>query len=246
MLYYDEYGSRENPTILLLHGAGAADTFCRQYCFSENYHLIVPHLPGAGRAAGEIYEPEKIAEELSVLINKLGKKRIGIIGHSLGAQIAVKLVSRNPERFSFAVFLSAWVNPNPKTVRMYSSLAGLSVKLLHWSLLMRLQGRYWNYTKKQADAMAEYSKQITPAVYRSFFTHTLDLSELPEYDSVSIPMLAVCGSREIRSMKTSLALLAQNPNCQSVILQGANHDYPMRGARELNPVLEKFLSAHHI
>ena len=68
MLYYDEYGSKENPTIMLLHGAGAIDTFCRQYCFSDKYHLIVPHLAGAGKAATEIYEPEKTVEELFALI----------------------------------------------------------------------------------------------------------------------------------------------------------------------------------
>ena len=34
MLYFDEYGNRENPTILLLHGAAALDTFCMPYCFS--------------------------------------------------------------------------------------------------------------------------------------------------------------------------------------------------------------------
>lgn len=66
MLYYDEYGSKENPTIMLLHGAGALDTFCRQYCFSDKYHLIVPHLAGAGKAAAEIYKPEKTAVELFI------------------------------------------------------------------------------------------------------------------------------------------------------------------------------------
>ena len=86
MLYYDEYGSKENPTIMLLHGAGALDTFCRQYCFSDKYHLVVPHLAGAGKAATEIYDPEKTTEELFMLIKSLHKKRIGIIGHSLGAQ----------------------------------------------------------------------------------------------------------------------------------------------------------------
>lgn len=30
MLYYDEYGNRDNPTILLLHGAGVLDTFMAQ------------------------------------------------------------------------------------------------------------------------------------------------------------------------------------------------------------------------
>ena len=74
MLYYDEYGSKENPTIMLLHGAGALDTFCRQYCFSDKYHLVVPHLAGAGKAATEIYDPEKTTEELFMLIKSLHKK----------------------------------------------------------------------------------------------------------------------------------------------------------------------------
>lgn len=89
--------------------------------------------------------------------------------------------------------------------------------------------------------MAEYSKQITPLVYHSFFSNTLDLSKLPEYQAVTIPMLAICGSKEVRDMKTSLTLLAQNPNCQTMTLQGANHDFPMRNAKQLNPMLEKFI-----
>lgn len=242
MLYYDEYGDKKNPTILLLHGAAALDTFCMQYCFSEKYHLVVPHLPGAGRAVAEIYEPEKTVDELLSLIKALNKKQIGVVGHSLGSEIAIMLVSRNPELFNFAVFLSAWVNPKPKTIRMYCSLAGLSAKMLHWGWLVRFQGKYWNYTEKQADNMAEYSKHITLPVYRSFFTNTLDLSKLPEYQSVRIPMLAICGSKEVKDMKISLTLLAQNPSCRTMTLQGVNHDFPMRNSKQLNPVLEKFIS----
>lgn len=137
MPYYDEYGNKEKPTILLLHGA-----------------------------AGEIYEPQKTVEELFTLIRTLHKKQIGIIGHSLGGQIAIMLVSKQPELFNFAVFLSAWVNPKPKKIQMYCSLAGLSAKMLHWRWLVQFQGKYWNYTKKQADNMEEYSKQITPLVYQ--------------------------------------------------------------------------------
>lgn len=241
MLYYDEYGSKENPTILLLHGAGALDTFCRQYCFSDKYHLVVPHLAGAGKAAAEIYEPEKTTEELFTLIKSLHKKRIGVIGHSLGGQIAIMLVSKNPELFNFAIFLSAWVNPKPKTIQMYCSLARLSTKMLHCRRLLLLQGRYWHYTREQANNMAEYSKQITPQVYRSFFANTLDLSRLSEYQAVTIPMLAICGSEEIKDMKTSLKQLAQNPNCRTITLQGANYNFPMRNATQLNSILKQFI-----
>ncbi len=241
MLHYDEYGNKENPTILLLHGAGALDTFCRQYCFADKYHLVVPHLAGAGKAADEIYEPDKIVKELFALIENLHKERIGVIGHSLGGQIAIMLVSKQPAFFNFAIFLSAWVNPKPKTIRRYSSLAGLSAKMFHWEWLVRLQGKYWHYTTEQANNMVEYSKLITPQVYRSFFANTLALSKLPEYQAVKIPMLAICGSKEVRDMKTSLTLLAGNQNCKTITLQGVNHDFPMRNAKELNLILAKFI-----
>ena len=37
MLVFDEYGNRENPTLLLLHGAGVLDTFSAQYETTEKH-----------------------------------------------------------------------------------------------------------------------------------------------------------------------------------------------------------------
>ena len=91
--------------------------------------------------------------------------------------------------------------------------------------------------------MAEYSKQITPQVYRSFFANTLDLSALPSYAAVSIPMYAICGSMEVKDMKTSLDLLAGNPHCKPMVLPKANHDFPMRNGDELNKILADIFSA---
>ena len=198
MLYFDEYGSKDAPAILLLHGAGALDTFCRQYCFFEKYRLIVPHLCGAGQAAGREYRPGSLMREIFALLDRLNIDRVGVIGHSLGAQLAVMLVCDRPERFSFAVFLSAWVNPRHESIKKYFSLAEISVKILHLKWLIYLQGTYWHYTKKQTEYMAEYSKMITPNVYKSFFINTLKLTKLPGYMSVDIPMFAICGTEKLR------------------------------------------------
>lgn len=243
MLFFDEYGNRENPTILLLHGAAALDTFSSQYCFSEKYHLVVPHLYGAGKSADKVYEPELLKKEVLGLMDSLHKDKIGVIGHSLGAQLAVMLVCERPELFRFAVFLSAWVNPAPKTVKMYCRMAGMAAHMLHWKRLVRLQGKYWHYTREQADYMAEYAGHLTPQIYRSFFENTLDLRKLPMYSAVDVPMLAVCGSGEVKDMKASLKLLGSNPHCRTRILPKAGHDFPMRNAEKLNPVLEEFISA---
>ena len=241
MLYYDEYGNKNKPTILLLHGAGALDTFCNQYCFSGQYHLIVPHLYGAGKSADKIYDPDKMKQELFELIHSLHKDKIGVIGHSLGGQLAIILVCERPNQFSFAVFLSAWVNSNPKTIKMYCLLAGMAAKMLHIKWLVRFQGKYWNYTKEQADYMTDYSRLITPQIYQSFFTHTLDLRNVRAYLSIKVPMLAICGSGEVKDMKLSLDMLGKNSCCQTMILPKAGHDFPMRNSKELNAVLNDFM-----
>ena len=204
-------------------------------------HLIVPHLHGAGKSADIVYDPDVMKQELFELIDSLHKKKIGIIGHSLGGQLAIMLVCERQNQFSFAVFLSAWVNPNPKTVKMYCSLAGIAAKMLHIKWLVRFQGKYWNYTKEQVNYMADYSKFITPQVYQSFFAHTLDLRNVPAYLSIKVPMLAICGSGEVKDMKLSLDMLGKNTCCQTMILPKAGHDFPMRNSKELNVVLNDFL-----
>lgn len=236
MITFDEYGNRNHPTILLLHGAGALDTFTQQYCFADHYHLVVPHLPGAGENAAMPYNKEETVEMLHELIASLHKDKIGVVGHSLGAQIAIMLVTKYPQYFSFAVFLSAWVNPKPKTIRMYTKFSKLSSMMFQWSWLIRLQAKYWHYTKQQADTMAAYAKHITPEVFSSFFENTLDLSTLQDYKMLTLPMYAIIGKHEVSDMKTSLHLLGENPHCKTQVMKGY-HDFPMRNAKQLNPVL---------
>lgn len=241
MLPYDEYGNRNNPTILLLHGAAALDTFCHQYSFAEKYHLIVPHLYGAGKSADKVYEPKMLKQELFTLIDRFNKGKIGVVGHSLGGQLAIMLVCERPEQFSFAVYLSAWVNPTANVVKMYCSMAEMAKKMLHWKWLVRFQGRYWHYTSEQAEYMAEYSKKLTPQIYKSFFENTLDLRKLSDYPKINVPMLAICGGKEVKQIKTSLDMLSSNPRCQTMVLPKANHNFPMRNSQQLNPILEQFI-----
>ena len=245
MLHYDEYGRPGSPALLLLHGAAALDTFSQQYDLAEKYRLIVPHLPGAGENAGLVYRPEETVQALLELISSLGLEKPAVMGHSLGAQLSVLLLCKAPDLFSCGIFLSAWVNPRKKTVAAYSRLATLSSAALKWDWLVRLQGRYWHFTPAQAQRMAAYSRNITPEVYRSFFTNTLDLARHPEYQEVRVPMLAICGSREVRDMRASLTLLGENPCCETVLLPGCDHDFPMRKAEVLNPMINRFLEKYH-
>ncbi len=85
-------------------------------------------------------------------------------------------------------------------------------------------------------------KADDPADLPVIFENTLDLRRLPVYSAVDVPMLAICGSGEVKDMKTSLTLLGSNPHCRTMVLSKAGHDFPMRKAEKLNPILREFIS----
>ena len=241
MIFFDEYGSRSKPTILLLHGAAATDMFCHQYGFQSDYHLVVPHLFGSGKEVGKVYDPDQMIEALAELVRSLGRDKIMVMGHSLGGELAVALVAKYPDFFSKAVFLSAWVCPSDRSVRLYTKIARYSCFTLKFAPLVRWQANYWHYTKEQADFMVEYSRKITPEQYAAWFSRRIRLDALPEYSSASLPILAVCGAKEVPEMKASLRELGRrNPNCRTLLLEKASHDYPLRMPGKLNPILLDF------
>ena len=243
-MYFDEYGDPSQPTIVMLHGAAATDTFANQYVLAQKYHLVIPHLSGSGREVSAPYDPAHELDMLTALIRSLGKEKVTLIGHSLGGELAVALVSKHPELFDRAVFLSAWVCSSAKSIRFYSRMAKYTSATLACSWLVRLQGKYWGYTDAQAAFMADYAKHISPSTYIAWFQKRIHLDDLPGYTTVTIPMLAVCGSQEVKEMKHSILELGRrNTHCKTVFLAHANHDFPMRKVAETNRLLLAFLEA---
>lgn len=244
MIYFDEYGDRNQETILLLHGAMAVQTFSQQYEKLKDFHLVVPHLPGAGESVEMTYNVKKMKEDLLILIRSLNKPQIKIIGHSIGAQLAIQLVTENPLLFSKAIFLSAWVVPNKKSINRYCYWAPIIVKTLRYKWIVKIQANYWHYTKEQSDYMVSYSSKMTVENYKQFFKSTMNINDYPQYLDLKIPMLAICGSRESKDIKTSLKLLSKNKFCNTLILPKAAHDFPMRCADRLNPIIASFFKSN--
>ena len=243
ILHFDTYGLKNNPPVLLLHGAMALDTFANQYeSLSETHYVIVPHLHGAGEAVDISYNPVILQQQLIEMINELHSEPMTIIGHSIGGQLAVMLVANNPHLFKKAVFLSPWVIPNEKSTNLYCKLAPFTVWAMKSSWIVSMQANYWGYTKSQANYMAAYSKRMTVENYCAFFKNTIDLAKLPAYKDVTIPMLAVCGSRESKDIKDSITLLGENKFCQVRVLEGAGHDFPMRKSKIINKWIKEFIS----
>lgn len=244
-MFFDAYGDEKSPVLVLLHGAAALDTFANQYdLLAQRFRVLVPHLPGAGAAAGEPYEPQAAADAIAAWIASLNAGKVLLMGHSVGAELAVKLVSEHEALFSRAVFLSPWLLAGAGSVRLYAGMARLSYGAIHNEKLLRMQAKYWNYNEAQTARMLEYSPKIPLDTYVSFFSRRIRLGELTGYPSVSIPMLAMCARGDTAETKSSVrALGEQNTNCLTVIFPQGSHDFVLRSYKLLNPMLLDFLTA---
>ena len=244
-MVFDSYGNSSNPTLVLLHGAAALDTFAHQYAMlAERFYVLVPHLPGAGEAATEAYNPQPTADVLAAWIASLNAGRVLLMGHSVGGQLAVKLVSEHEALFSRAVFLSAWLISSEKSVKRLSTLARLSYGAIKNASLLRMQAKYWGLTPEQTEKFVAYSPRIKLNTYVGFYANRILLRQLPGYSRVKIPMLAMCAKGETAEMKASLdALGKQNTNCLTVVFPQGSHDFVLRNYSLLNPMLMDFLTA---
>lgn len=241
---FDAYGKEENPTLVLLHGAAALDTFANQYePLAERFRVLVPHLPGAGDAAGEPYDPANVCASLAEWIPSLNAGKVALMGHSVGAELAFKLVCEHEDLFSRAVFLSPWLCASPVSARLYAAVARMSYGGIKNERLLRLQAKYWRFTPEQADRLAAYSPKIPIETYVGFFEKRVRFSEEPDYASVCIPMLAVCARGDSRETRESIDALGANGNCLAVKFPLGSHDFVLREAEKLNPILLDFLKA---
>lgn len=91
----------EGPALLLLHGLGASGhSFARMIpALAARYRVIVPDLPGQG--CSRALSPARsglipMAEDLRHLCDMMGLHLVGVVGHSAGAAIALRMAQDDP------------------------------------------------------------------------------------------------------------------------------------------------------
>lgn len=119
------------PVLLLLHGTGASGHSWRGLMprLAEEFHLVVPDLPGHGftsmPGAGRISLPA-YAELLGLLMQELDAQVDLVVGHSAGAAIAARMAL--DERISpkgIVSFNGAFRPMGGQTAQLFSPLAKL-------------------------------------------------------------------------------------------------------------------------
>ena len=94
-------GSRDKPSILLIHGAGASGHSWAGLVplLATDYHVISVDLPGHGfskRGGMRRARLPAIAHDLGILLQDMGLSPTLVIGHSAGVAVALELTEHMP------------------------------------------------------------------------------------------------------------------------------------------------------
>lgn len=106
-VFYREAGSRQAPTVLLLHGFGASSHMFRDLMakLAAKYHVVAPDLPGFGFTTVSKDKPftytfDNLAQVIDAFTQVVGLNRYAMYVFDYGAPVGWRLAVKNPDRIT--------------------------------------------------------------------------------------------------------------------------------------------------
>lgn len=233
----EEYGKENESIIVMLHGANFVHCYGRQYVLADRYRIIVPHIMGFGEEAGRTFETETCVKELADYIKGLGK-RVLMVGFSLGAQLAFKLVSEHEELFYAAVIVSPWLNKDNSDISKIMQLNEKQFYSFKKKWLCGLIGMMNGLPPKQRKEFVEHMQNVKLDTIRNSVDNGISFSSVPSFADVSVPIIALAGEKEQREVTDSVKKMSElNSHCKYEIWEKAAHNIPPLFAKRFNEVI---------
>ena len=112
-LYYEEFGERSNPTIVLIRGTGADSSrwMPQVNIYKQDFNVIIFDNRGAGKSDTPQgpYTVQQMADDTVRLLDKLEIEKCHLSGSSLGGAIALHAALQHPDRVGSLQMHSSWL-----------------------------------------------------------------------------------------------------------------------------------------
>lgn len=236
----------EGPCVLLIHGVGlCADAWAHQIdALASACRVIAVDLPGHGNSPQLVGQPDIAA--YTDMMSALVTEPTVVVGHSMGAMIALDLASRSAPLITGVAALNGIFERNADAARAVqgraASLDGLSVT----DPAPTLDRWFGASTSLARDACHRWLSSVDPLGYkRAYYAFAQsDGASREVLATLRVPALFMTGSEEPNStpaMSEAMAKLA--PLGRARIVDGAAHMMPMTHSDEVNVALLDFIRA---
>jgi len=210
-MIFKEFGSKNNPHIVLLHGGGLSTWSLRPLisALKKDYYVIAPVIDGHGEDwENDFISIEKSSAQVIDYINNFcGKKVYAICGLSIGAQIAVDILSKKFDIAKFAVIESALVCPLKFMSMSAVPLYGLFYGLIKKRWFARYQAKMLNVPEELFEEYYNDSIKIKKSSLINIAKSNADYSLPLSISETKAKVLILAGERELAIIKKSAKLI---------------------------------------
>ncbi|AIC93329.1 alpha/beta fold hydrolase [Shouchella lehensis] len=240
VLAFQEVGDPLQPLLFFIHGGGVSSWMWEKQLttFSSTYHCLAVDLPEHGKSKGQFSIGQSALKCLQLAKEKAEGKPIHLIGFSLGAQVVIDMISKDPNVAETAMINSALVNTT-SFVRTGGLLAlQASYPLAKYRTFAKAQANVLYIPEEQFDRYYEESKQLKRDTLVRVMRENLSYQLPSSFSSVKTKMLVTVGEKENRMMKRSLTEIKYtNEYCQDQVFTGVGHGYSLADPHGFNTVL---------
>lgn len=244
-LRYEEYGSQHMPLIMFIHGGGVSGwMWDKQVQYFSDYHCVVPDLVNdeSDHNGLDFSVNDRANVLLDLITEKSNGKTVIIVGFSLGAQIALQMVSLKPQLIDYAIINSALVRPQPIIKRLIKPIVKLTFALIKNELFAKIQAKALYIDHEYFDLYYQETSKMKKDTLIRILLENMSF-RIPEYFSqVPCKVLVTVGEKEKRMMKNSaIDIVNGNPNCQGVILPNIGHGVSLAMPDFFNQIVENWI-----
>lgn len=255
-----ESGDENNPAVMLLHGWG-----CSAFAFHKNIdalvaagrRVVVPDLKGHGLSekpeSPKSYSTVAMVNHIGQIADALHLGNFAVVGHSLGAALALRFAIANPRRVTALGLLSPVGTSGLAflpLVRILSPRASIPFwRMLNTQWMTRFF-LWLAYGKFALPGEREIEEYWAPSQFPEFTTalrHLIhQLNWGPIYigglDAYNIPVLLLSGSQDHLCRKRTLKHISKSLRCSPQVIDGAGHLILSETPERVNKALVGLLS----
>ena len=158
---YNIYGDG-GATLLFIHGAFADQTYwdAQVEHFKEDYTVVTVDLPGHGKSGKgrKIWSVRGFADDIYTVIKRLNLKNVVLIGHSMGADVALMEATYRPKNIKGFVVIDAYKQAAKRPSKKQEKFAQSFFKELKLGFVKTQEDYVNNYLVSDSTPMAVRQK----------------------------------------------------------------------------------------
>jgi pimeloyl-ACP methyl ester carboxylesterase len=248
---YETTGTPGAPLVVFLHGTRHARTiWSRQLVsFADHHRAVAVDLPGHGELSHVPFGLAAYVERLArIIAAESSDGRAVLVGHSLGAYIAIEFAARHPAGVSGLVLCNASIEPRRLLAAPHRSLAyvaGLAGERIRAVVSERVRTRAYRSVTAGAAAPSASGGGLVFKGSRFAVRDVIGQRFIPKLRAYPGPVLIVNGADDPIFRRDEQEFLAASRDGVLRLIEGAGHVPFVERPVDFDEALRRFLDSIH-